>query len=55
MLCFFAAFVFWDMPFGLGLAEWDVLLTDEQLKMFFRQLAIVNSCLDRLGPRLPLH
>ena len=44
MLCCFAAFVFWDMPFGLGLAEWDVLLTDEQLKMFFRQLAIVNSC-----------
>ena len=32
------------MPFGLGLADWDVLLTDEQLKMFFRQLAIVNSC-----------
>ena len=37
------AFVFWDMPFGLNLAEWDVLLTDEELARFFSQLAVVNS------------
>ncbi len=30
------------MPFGLGVADWDVLLTDEQLALFFRQLEIVN-------------
>ena len=34
------------MPFGLGLAPWDVLLTDSQLQMFFQQLAIVNLCED---------
>jgi hypothetical protein len=38
-----AAFIFWDMPFGLGLADWDVLLTDEELEMLFRQLTIVNT------------
>ena len=27
-----AAFVFWDMPFGLGLAPWDVLLTGDVLQ-----------------------
>ena len=31
------------MPFGLGLADWDVLLTNEELEMFFRQLNIVNT------------
>ena len=30
------------MPFGLGVADWDVLLTDDQLALFFRQLEIVN-------------
>ena len=32
------------MPFGLGVANWDVLLTDEQLTLFFRQLQIINTC-----------
>ena len=31
------------MPFGLGVADWDVLLTDEQLTLFFRQLQIINT------------
>ena len=31
------------MPFGLGLADWDVLLTDEQLAVFFKQLAVINT------------
>ena len=30
------------MPFGLGVADWDVLLTDDQLALFFRQLEIIN-------------
>ena len=36
-------FIFWDMPFGLGLAPWDTLLTDTELKMFFMQLNIINT------------
>ena len=31
------------MPFGLGVADWDVLLTDDQLTLFFRQLEIINE------------
>ena len=31
------------MPFGLGLAPWDVLLTDEELGRFFMQLNVVNT------------
>ena len=31
------------MPFGLGLADWDILLTSEELGMFFNQLNIVNT------------
>ena len=31
------------MPFGLGLADWDQLLTDSQLEMFFNQLKIINT------------
>lgn len=41
LLC--TEFIFWDMPFGLGLAEWDTLLSDEELKMFFMQLNIINT------------
>ena len=36
-------FIFWDMPFGLGLAEWDVLLTDDELQTFFLQLSVINK------------
>ena len=35
--------IFWDMPFGLGLADWDELLSDDELKLFFKQLATVNT------------
>ena len=31
------------MPFGLRLAPWDVLLTDEELGVFFKQLSFVNT------------
>jgi len=38
-----ADLVFWDMPYGLGLAPWDsALLTDIELETFFQQLAVVN-------------
>ena len=40
--CFFADLVIWDMPYGLGVAPWDVLLTDHELETFFQQLAVVN-------------
>jgi hypothetical protein len=39
---FFADLVIWDMPYGLGVAPWDVLLTDHELETFFQQLAVVN-------------
>ena len=35
--------VYWDMPYGLELADWDTLLTDAHLEMFFKQLAIINT------------
>lgn len=38
-----ADFIFWDMPFGLGLASWDTLLPDEDLDMFFKQINVVNT------------
>ena len=34
--------VYWDMPYGLNLAPWDVLLSDEELEAFFDQLAVIN-------------
>ena len=37
-----AELVMWDMPYGLGLADWDVLLSDAELEVFFQQLAVVN-------------
>jgi hypothetical protein len=44
-----ADLVFWDMPYGLGVAHWDVLLTDVELETFGHQLACVcrarNFCL----------
>ena len=36
--------IYWDMTFGLGVADWDVLLSDDELDLFFRQLAVVNLC-----------
>ena len=40
--CVVSGLVFWDMPFGLGLADWDVLLTDVELETFFNQLIVIN-------------
>lgn len=34
--------VFWDMPYGMGLAPWDVALTDLELETFFKHLAVIN-------------
>ena len=31
------------MPYGLGLADWDVLLSDAEVALFFQQLAIMNT------------
>ena len=42
-VAFVLGLIFWDMPFGLGLAPWDVLLTDEEVKLFFQQLGIINT------------
>jgi len=33
----------WDMPYGLDVADWDTLLTDSQLTLFFQQIAIINK------------
>ena len=41
VLC--SGLVYWDMPYGLDVANWDTLLSDSHLDMFFRQLAIINS------------
>ena len=30
------------MPYGLGLAPWDTLLTDAELENFFQQIAVIN-------------
>ena len=30
------------MPYGMGLAPWDVLLSDVELETFFKNLAVVN-------------
>ena len=30
------------MPYGLNVADWDTLLTDSQLSLFFKQIAIIN-------------
>ena len=30
------------MPYGLGVAPWEVLLTDTELEIFFQQLAVTN-------------
>jgi hypothetical protein len=30
------------MPYGLGVAPWDVLLSDAELEIFFQQLAVTN-------------
>lgn len=30
------------MPYGMGLAEWDVLLSDVELETLFQQLAVIN-------------
>ena len=35
--------VFWDMPFGLGVADWDVKLSDLEIQMLFKQLDIINT------------
>lgn len=34
--------VHWDMPYGMGLADWDVLLSDQELETLFQQLAVIN-------------
>ena len=48
-----ADLVFWDMPYVLGLAAWDVLLTDAELENFFQQVAVINRA--RWHPRAELH
>ena len=30
------------MPYGMGLARWDVLLSDLELETFFKNLAVLN-------------
>ena len=35
--------IYWDMPYGLSIADWDVLLTDSEAALFFQQLAIMNT------------
>ena len=37
-----ADLVFWDMPYGLLVAPWDVLLTDVDVDEFFKQMAVIN-------------
>ena len=37
-----ADLVFWDMPYGLLVAPWDVLLTDVEVEEFFKQVAVIN-------------
>jgi hypothetical protein len=39
---FVADLVFWDMPYGMGLARCDVLLSDLELETFFKNLAVIN-------------
>ena len=34
--------VYWDMPYGMALADWDVLLSDMDVEILFQQLAVVN-------------
>jgi len=34
--------VIWDMPYGIEVADWDVLLSDMQLEIFFQQLVVTN-------------
>ena len=38
-----SALIHWDMRYGLGVADWDTLLTDSQLTLFFQQMAIINK------------
>jgi len=41
--------VYWDLPFGLGLADWDQkALTPEDFSNLFNQLAIVNTAPDHV-------
>ena len=37
-----ADMVFWDMPYALLVAPWDVLLTDMEVEEFFKQVAVTN-------------
>ena len=37
----FLACVYFDLPYGLGLASWDVLLSDTELTLLLNQLAII--------------
>ena len=51
--CHRADLVFWDMPYGLGVAPWDVLLTDTELDFFFPTAGCDEPCAHALsGPRL---
>ena len=34
--------IFWDMPYGMNLAAWDVLLPDADVESLFQQLAVIN-------------
>ena len=34
--------VYWDMPYGMALAEWDVLLSEMDVEILFQQLAVIN-------------
>jgi hypothetical protein len=40
--CHITELVYWDMPYGLGLGDWDVLLTDFELHTLFQQIGVVN-------------
>ena len=37
-----ADLVYMDMPYGLGVAPWDVLFSDVEMETFFSQLACIN-------------
>ena len=37
-----ADLVFMDMPYGLGVAPWDVLFSDVEMETFFTQMACIN-------------
>jgi hypothetical protein len=35
--------VYFDTPYGLGLADWDIKMTTAEFDIFFKQLAVINT------------